>query len=133
MKNKNVEKEDETSQETETLKDEKEQKEDVQGVDTDEGQENVAEAGNENGSIEDELAEMKDKYLRLYSEFDNFKRRTAKERLDILNTANSDLIGALLPVLDDFDRARKTFDPSNTDKAVIEGIGLIYDKFRKTL
>ncbi len=84
--------------------------------------------------LQDELAESKDKYLRLYSEFDNFRRRTAKERLELVQTANEDLMAALIPVLDDFERAEKSFEEKDTDiKAVKDGVSLIHTKFRKTL
>jgi molecular chaperone GrpE len=63
-------------------------------------------------SIENELAELKDKYLRLFAEFDNYKKRTARERLDLIRTAAEDLVTKLLPVLDDFERAKKNADDS---------------------
>jgi molecular chaperone GrpE len=68
------------------------------------------EAGDSEGAsrAETELADLKDKYLRLAAEFENYKRRTTKERTDLFKTANQELMVALLPVLDDFDRARKT-------------------------
>ena len=80
----------------------------------------------------DELAEIKDRHLRLYSEFENYRRRTAKEKLDVIATANADLVLNLLPVLDDFERAMKAMDADN-DKDSFEGINHIYKKFRKTL
>ena len=55
--------------------------------------------------LKDELAEFKDKYLRLYSEFDNYRKRTAKEKLDLIQNANEQLLVALLPIIDDFERA----------------------------
>jgi molecular chaperone GrpE len=79
-----------------------------------------------------ELAEAKDKYLRLYSEFDNFRRRTAKEKLDMLQTAGERIMVALLPVIDDFNRAEKSLE-SDDAEAIAEGIKLIADKFNKTL
>jgi molecular chaperone GrpE len=79
----------------------------------------------------DELAEAKDKYLRLYAEFENHRRRTAKERLDLIQTANEQLIKSLLPVSDDFDRAEKSFKELSGKEA--EGFFLILNKFRKTL
>jgi molecular chaperone GrpE len=85
---------------------------------------------NEQLKLQNELAEQKDKYLRLYSEFENFRRRTAKEKFEMIQSANEQLIKALLPVADDFDRAEKTFDKS--DKS-FEGFFLISSKFRKTL
>jgi len=74
------------------------------------------------------LDEMNDKYLRLFSEFDNFRKRTQKERLELFKTASEDVIVALLPVLDDFERALKSVDENHK-----EGIELIYNKFNNTL
>ena len=78
--------------------------------------------------IERERDEIKDKYLRLFAEFDNYKRRSSRERLDILKTASSDIIRELLPVLDDFDRAK-----SQNEEGLSEGIQLIYDKLFSNL
>ena len=80
---------------------------------------------------QEELADMKDKYLRLYSEFDNFRKRTAREKLDLVQNANERLLVDLLPVIDDFDRAEKSFQ--NLSKEDLEGIKLIQGKFKKTL
>ncbi len=79
-----------------------------------------------------ELAEAKDKYLRLYSEFDNYRRRTAKERLELMQTAGEKIITELIPVLDDFNRAVKSAD-SKDEVAVLEGLTLISQKFENTL
>jgi molecular chaperone GrpE len=81
--------------------------------------------------VQEELADMKDKYLRLYSEFDNFRKRTAREKLDLVQNANERLLVDLLPVIDDFDRAEKSFQ--NLSKEDLEGIKLIQGKFKKTL
>lgn len=78
--------------------------------------------------LEEELTEMKDKYLRLYSEFDNYKRRTSKERLDLLKTANQEMVVALLPVVDDFERARQSMEQAQEVAPVKEGVELIYNK-----
>ncbi len=84
--------------------------------------------------LQDELAESRDKYIRLYSEFDNFRRRTSKEKLDLIQTANEDLMLALIPIMDDFERAKKSFEEKETDiKAVKDGLHLIQDKFKKIL
>lgn len=80
-----------------------------------------------------EIGELKDKYLRLYSEFENFRRRTSKEKIELIATANEQLMLALLPVLDDFHRAQASFEDAQDLQAVKEGITLIYDKFQKTL
>ncbi len=82
--------------------------------------------------LKDGLEEQKEKYLRLYSEFDNFRRRTTKERIDLIKTASEDLIAALLPVIDDFERAIKALDAKN-DTAEKEGVELIYHKMVKVL
>lgn len=80
-----------------------------------------------------ELEEQKDKYLRLMAEFDNFRRRTAKERLDLIQTAGKDVLVSLLDVLDDCDRAEKQLS-TNADIAVQkEGILLVFNKLRSTL
>jgi molecular chaperone GrpE len=81
--------------------------------------------------LQDELAEAKDKYLRLYSEFENFRRRTAKEKLELIQSANENLLKNLLPIMDDFERAEKAFKELNTKEA--EGFLLIYSKYKKTL
>lgn len=84
-------------------------------------------------TIEDELKEFKDKYLRLYSEFENFRRRTAKEKLDLMTTASEGVILDMLPVIDDFERAEKALQDSEDVKAIKEGTELIINKFRKIL
>jgi molecular chaperone GrpE len=89
------------------------------------------EAGNDLKKLQDELAEAKDKYLRLYAEFDNFRRRTAKEKIELIQSAGEGLLKALLPVADDFDRAEKSF-AGKTDKEA-EGFFLIQNKFKKIL
>jgi molecular chaperone GrpE len=81
--------------------------------------------------LQDELAEAKDKYLRLYAEFDNHRRRTAKEKYELRQTANEELINTLLPVLDDFERGEKSFTDKNSKEA--EGFFLIQNKFKKIL
>lgn len=83
--------------------------------------------------LEDQIAELKDKHLRLFSEFDNYRKRTTKERIELFKTAHSDLIQDLLPVLDDFDRAIKSFDDAKDIDSVKEGVLLIYNKMIGTL
>ncbi len=83
--------------------------------------------------LQTELQEQKDKYLRLMAEFDNFRRRTAKERIELIQTAGKDVIVSLLDVLDDCDRAEKQLQ-SNDDIAVQkEGIQLVFNKLRSNL
>lgn len=82
--------------------------------------------------LTDELEKSKDKYLRLFAEFENYKRRTSKERIELFRTANSELMISLLPVLDDFDRGMVEIGKSE-DKALIDGVKLIQDKFKGIL
>lgn len=81
--------------------------------------------------LQDDLAEAKDKYVRLYAEFDNYRRRSAKEKLEVIQQANEQLVKALLPVVDDFERAEKSYK-DRTDKEA-EGFLLIQNKFKKIL
>lgn len=80
-----------------------------------------------------ELAEEKDKYLRKVAEFENFKRRNAKERIELMQTAGKEIITDLLNVLDDCDRAQKQLDTSNDPAAIKEGVLLVFNKLRNTL
>lgn len=80
-----------------------------------------------------ELAEMKDKYLRQAAEFDNFRKRTAKERLELIQTAGKEVIGQLLEVLDDADRAQKQMENSEDAGSAKEGALLIFNKLRTVL
>ena len=80
-----------------------------------------------------EIAELKDKYLRLYADFENFRRRTSKEKLELLSTAGADMVKQILPVVDDFERAKVSFDSSTDIVALKEGVDLIYTKLYKTL
>lgn len=83
--------------------------------------------------VQAELAELNDKYIRMYSEFDNYKRRTARERIDLLQSASRDLVVALLPVVDDFERAEKAFDVSQDLEALKEGVKLVHHKLKSIL
>lgn len=80
-----------------------------------------------------EVAELKDKYLRLYADFENFRRRTAKEKLDLISNANEGVLQALIPVVDDFERAMQSIENTNDVTALKEGVSLIYTKLFKTL
>ncbi len=80
-----------------------------------------------------EAADWKDKYMRLYAEFDNFRKRSLKEKSDILSTASANVIKELLPVLDDFDRATKANETAEDIQAVKEGFVLIHNKFNNSL
>jgi len=83
-------------------------------------------------SLENELTESKDKYLRLAAEFDNFRRRTAKEKLELIQTAGKDVITDLLEVLDDVDRASAQIDDSD-EQVSKEGVLLIFNKLKNIL
>jgi len=85
------------------------------------------------GKIKAELEESKDRYLRKVAEFENFKRRNAKERLELIQTAGKDVIIDLLEVLDDCDRAQKQIESSNDIKEIKEGVMLVFNKLRNTL
>ena len=95
---------------------------------------NIAEESNNTDKVAQELADQKDKYLRLLADFENFRRRTAKEKLEFLEQANAKLILELLPVLDDFERAAKSMESQETSiESVKNGITLVYGKFLKSL
>lgn len=83
--------------------------------------------------LQQELAEQREKYLRLYAEFDNFKRRSAKERMETIQTAGKEVIISLLDVLDDCDRAEKQIQESGRKDAITEGVQLVFNKLRSTL
>jgi len=83
--------------------------------------------------LQAEVQQLNDKYLRLYAEFDNYKRRTQKERVELLQTAGKDVIVSLLPVLDDFDRALKAMETAADVAPVKEGILLVSHKLKNTL
>lgn len=81
----------------------------------------------------EELALANDKFLRLYAEFDNYKRRTSKERVELLQTAGKDVIVSLLPVLDDFERASRAIENATDVSAVKEGVSLVHNKLKNLL
>lgn len=82
--------------------------------------------------LADDLAKEKDKHIRLFAEFENFKKRTTKERIDLFKTANQEVLLALLPVLDDFDRALIEIKKTE-DELLLKGVELIHDKLKNTL
>ena len=98
----------------------------------------AVEETSENGEVDtetqlkEEIEKEKDKFLRLFAEFENYKKRTSKERLELFKTASQDVMVSMLPVLDDFDRAWKEIEKSE-DKNLIKGIELIHNKFKETL
>jgi len=84
-------------------------------------------------SVKEQLIELKDKYLRLYSEFENYRRRTSRERFDFMETANEELILSLLPVLDDLKRAGESFNNVPDIDGLKKGFNLISNKLKKSL
>ncbi len=86
----------------------------------------------EQPSVEELLAEEKDRYIRLYAEFDNFKKRTAKEKMEFFQYANQDMMISMLGVLDDFERALKNI-AEHGNEADLQGVELIYQKFKSKL
>jgi len=121
--------------ETQTLDKDREQDEPVKEA-IEEAEEQI---NKELEKLKLELEEIKDKHLRIYSEFENYKRRTAKERLELIKTANEGLIVSLLPILDDFERAEKANQEIKTQgegkkaQKGKDGYLLIYHKFKKVL
>ncbi len=89
--------------------------------------------GDELEKAQQQTAEYKDKYLRLVAEFDNFRKRTAKERLELIQTANKETIISLLDVLDDSERAAKQLETADNIAAVKDGISLVFNKLKSTL
>ena len=83
--------------------------------------------------LEKKIAEEKDKYLRLYSEFDNYRKRSIREKSELIKTAGEDFFKAILPVIDDFERAIKAADSTGDLNAIAEGVQLIYSKLKSTL
>lgn len=112
-------------------------------MDTQDIGENSAEAASvdTNVSVEEDLLakktaeynELNDKYLRLYSEFDNFRRRTAREKIEMIQTAGESVLKDLVPVLDDFERAISNNEKVNDEKVLKVGFSLIYNKLKKIL
>jgi len=80
-----------------------------------------------------QLSEAKDKYLRLFAEFDNFKKRNIRERMDLLKNASQSAFSALLPVIDDFDRAKNSADDESSEESFSEGVSLVYNKLNSIL
>ena len=84
-------------------------------------------------ALEKQVEELNDKYLRLYSEFDNYRKRNAKERIELLKSASQEVILDILPVVDDLERAIQSFEEHNLSKEAKKGVELIYNKLMNTL
>jgi molecular chaperone GrpE len=118
----------------------KKMKTDENEINDQEDQESVQQETESGSEKEAEVAELKakvaewnDKYTRLYSEFDNFRKRTAKEKKEIMDAGGEDVFKSMLPVIDDFERAIKSNSEATDVKAVNDGVNLIYNKFKSTL
>jgi molecular chaperone GrpE len=83
--------------------------------------------------LEAEVAELKEKYLRLYSDFENFRKRTAKERIDLIKTASEEVLKDMIPVVDDFERAFRAAENESDSKKIQEGNQLIFQKLVRIL
>lgn len=86
----------------------------------------------EKDQLKEDLQKEKEKFLRLFAEFENYKKRTSKERVELFKTANQDVVTAMLPVMDDFDRALNEIKKAK-DKELLKGVELIHNKFKETL
>src|SRR3954471_5075749 len=95
--------------------------------------ETVNEKDAEIAELKAKVAELNDKYTRLYSELDNFRKRTAKEKKEIMDAGGEDVFKSLLPIIDDFERAIKSNAESTDVKAINDGVNLIYNKFKTAL
>ncbi len=97
------------------------------------GEAPVDEKDSKIAELQAKIVELNDKYLRLYSEFDNFRKRTSKERVELIQTAGEDVFKTILPVLDDFERAIKFNSETADIKAINDGVNLVYNKLKSTL
>ena len=113
----------------ETVKQDQAQQEVEQEETAGEPEEETKEEAKKEPTAEEKLAELQDRYLRLSAEYDNFRKRTLKEKIDLQKSANENLLEALLPVADDFDRAMQSVDEAKDIEAVKEGMKLISGKF----
>ncbi len=120
-------KQEETSEEKQEVKPEKEEAKTEKHSKSEKKKESKEE------ELQQKLDEQTDKYLRLYSEFDNYRKRTLKERIELSKNASEDIITNLLPVIDDLERAIKSFNDSEELKPMKEGVVLIYSKLMNIL
>lgn len=100
---------------------------------TEEALEPKSDSSNQASELQATVQDLKDKHLRLLAEFENYKKRTTRERLDLLNSASKEVILALLPVLDDFDRAKKSADNPDNHEQFSDGVTLVYNRLHAIL
>lgn len=112
---------------------ENQNKQEINTEEMENGQQEQAGTQDELSVLKAELEEQKQKFIRLYADFDNFKRRSSKERIEMMQTAGRDVIQSLLEVLDDSDRAEKQLNKSQDVDQIREGIMLVFNKLRNTL
>lgn len=106
----------------------------IENIEAEEVENNeVEESESSSPTVDDQLTAAKDKYLRLYADFENFRRRTSKEKIDMIQNASENLIKDLIPIVDDFERANKSFETVTEIEPLKEGISLIFNKLQKTL
>ncbi|HET8855013.1 MAG TPA: nucleotide exchange factor GrpE [Salinimicrobium sp.] len=128
-KNKDQQQDEDLRDQVEDILDEAiEEAEDKTAGEDDKGQEELT----EKDQLKADLEKEKDKFLRLFAEFENFKKRTGKERIELFKTASQDVMTSLLPVLDDFERAHAEITKAK-DKNLAKGVELIQNKLRETL
>mgnify|MGYP003292368275 CR=1 FL=1 len=130
MGDKKKNKKDSQNVENKDVKSKKEVKETKETAEVYEATETVETS--ETNELQEKYNELNDKYVRLYSEYDNYRKRTANEKIELIKTAAEATINAMLPILDDFERALPTMEKSE-DKSNYEGALLIYNKLKKTL
>lgn len=107
--------------------------ENIQDPEMNNSEENVEQGYAATEELTNKLNESNDKYARLFAEFDNYKKRTAKEKIDLMQSAGKDVILKLLPVVDDFDRSLSFMKDVPADDPMKQGIDLVYHKLKKTM
>lgn len=134
MSNKKETQQEETPQQAEEVltNNDTQEKETNSTAETEEKQTEKQEEISETDQLKEDLQKEKDKFLRLFAEFENYKRRTGKERLELFKTASQEVMQAMLPVLDDFDRALVEIAKAK-DKDLLKGVELISNKLQETL
>lgn len=130
MKEKNIDKEP-IKEEQKVQEENIEEK--VNGSNADNVSEDSAEQNAKSSEVADEASEWKDKYLRLVAEFDNYRKRTLKEKMDLIASGGEDVIKSLLAIMDDIDRALDAMTKSNDIEAIRQGVMLIHQKLLDTL
>ncbi len=110
---------------------EQEEKEILEQEEVETTQEEAIEAatGNETEKLEEQLAQLNDSHLRLMAEFDNYRKRTIKEKADLIKFAGENLLSGIIPLVDDFERGIQAAESAEDTTAIREGMALIYDKF----